>query len=245
MIKKTGAALALTIAMLVCAAPLYAASSWDDLVAGMEQQEETREKGQALIAQLRAEAPVASETQLWNALWTGDAKSRAVNAIALMDKIFPGGDPSRWERVQGFLSNTSYQPRQPAGIDALFVAAASLNSMEGGEWSAAYLLSTFGKSARGRILFVEETPAEIRTVLDSVIAKTGLRGDWSTVRTRGSMPFVPVYRGYISRDGAESRQLQYLDGLGSIANNGRYAWDRNRGYLYQVVENSGFFIPFF
>lgn len=229
----------------VFAAPLYAASqTWDELVAGLVQQEQTAEKGAALLQQLRSEAPAASETQLWNALWVGDVRSRAIAGVALIDKIFPGGDPSKWERVQGFLSSRSYQPRQLAGIDALFVAVASLNSLEDGEWSAAYLLSMFGKSARGRIYFVEEMPAEMRPVLDSVIAKTGLKGDWSTKRTRGKMPFLPIFRGVISRDGAESRQLTYIDGLGSIANNGRYAWDRDRGYIYEVVETSSFFVPF-
>jgi hypothetical protein len=32
--------------------------------------------------------------------------------------------------------------------------------------------------------------------------------------------------------------MQYLDGYGSIAPNGRYAWDRDRGYVYEVMEDN-------
>jgi hypothetical protein len=52
------------------------------------------------------------------------------------------------------------------------------------------------------------------------------------------MPLLPIYRGYITRNGADSRNLQYLDGYGSISSNGRYAWDRDRGYIYEVMEDS-------
>ncbi|MDL2297773.1 hypothetical protein LJC40_01310 [Synergistaceae bacterium OttesenSCG-928-D05] len=243
--KKISLAIALFFCLISFATPLLAAQSWDDLVAGMQQQEDIKQKGAGIVDQLRAQAPVASETQLWNALWVGDTMSRATAGVALMDKIFPGGDPSKWEQVQGFLSNTSYQPRQLAALDGLFVAVASLNAIPNGEWGAAYLLSQFGKSGRGKVYFIEEVPAEFRPVIDSVVSKTGLRGDWSTVRSRGRMPLLPVYRGIISRNGVESRQMQYFDGFGSMANNGRYAWDRDRGYFYQVVEDSSFFIPSF
>jgi len=235
----------LSFCVVFSAGPLFAAQTWDDLVAGLEQQEDIKQKGAGIIEQLRKEAPTASEQQLWNALWTGDVRSRAVAGVALMDKIFLGGDPAKWEEVQGFLSNGSYQPRQLAALDGLFVAVASLNSVPGGEWGAAWLLSQFGRSGRGKVYFIEQMPAELRPVLESVIAKTGLRGDWSVAKTRGKMPLMPVYRGIVTRNTAESRQMQYFDGWGSLANNGRYAWDRDRGYFYQVVEDSSFFMPSF
>jgi hypothetical protein len=34
--------------------------------------------------------------------------------------------------------------------------------------------------------------------------------------------------------------MQYLDGYGSVASNGKYAWDRDRGYVYQIIEDNGF-----
>jgi len=89
-------------------------------------------------------------------------------------------------------------------------------------------------------MFIEEIPEGMDRVLSEVVSSTGLPGDWSIKRTRGKLPVLPLYRGYITRSSADSRNMQYLDGYGSIASNGKYAWDRDRGYVYQIIEDNGF-----
>ena len=86
--------------------------------------------------------------------------------------------------------------------------------------------------------FIDDIPKDLRTVLDDVISKTAMKGDWGSVKIRGKMPLMPLYRGYITRNRADSDNMQYLDGLGSLASNGRYAWDREKGYIYEIIEDS-------
>jgi len=227
--------LAVTIGLF--ATPLFAASDWDTFTAEMEKRSKIKDTGAAIVADMREIAPQGTDIELWNKLWEGGPRWRAAAAVALIDRIFPQGDPSRWEEVSGFASGRSVQPRQLIAIDALFVAVDSLRQMPDGIWGSAYLLQQFGKSGWGKVMFIEEIPYGFDQTLKDVISTTGLTGDWSIKRIRGKMPLLPIYRGYITRNGADSRNLQYLDGYGSIASNGRYAWDRDRGYIYEVVDN--------
>ena len=228
--------LAVTIGLF--ATPLFAASDWDTFTAEMEKRSKIKDTGAAIVDDMREIAPQGTEIELWSKLWVGEPRWRAAAAVALIDRIFPQGDPSRWQEVSGFASGRSVQPRQLIAIDALFVAVDSLSHMPDGIWGSAYLLQQFGKSGWGKVMFIEEIPYGFDQTLKDVISTTGLTGDWSIKRIRGKMPLLPIYRGYITRNGADSRNLQYLDGYGSISSNGRYAWDRDRGYIYEVMEDS-------
>ena len=227
--------LAVTIGLF--ASPFFAASDWDTFTAEMEKRSKIKDTGAAIVADMREIAPQGTDIELWHKLWEGEPRWRAAAAVALIDRIFPQGDPSKWEEVSGFASNRSVQPRQLIAIDALFVAVDSLRQMPDGIWGSAYLLQQFGKSGWGKVMFIEEIPYGFDQTLKDVISTTGLTGDWSIKRIRGKMPLLPIYRGYITRNSADSRNLQYLDGYGSISSNGRYAWDRDRGYIYEVVDN--------
>ena len=132
------------------------------------------------------------------------------------------------------------QPRQLIAMDAFFVAVDSLSRIPDGLWGSAYLLDLFGKSGFGKVMFIEEIPEGMDSLLSEIVSSTGLPGDWSIKRTRGKLPILPVYKGYITRSTADSRNMQYLDGYGSVASNGKYAWDRDRGYVYQIIEDNGF-----
>lgn len=227
---------------LLPVAPVFANVTWEDRFAELEKEQTNKEMirfvGDKFLAELREEAPQGTELDLWKRLWVGVPFDRAAAGAALMYRVFPDGDPGRWEEARGFLSNTSYKPRQLAGMDAFFVTVAALDEVPGGEHAAAFLLNSFSKSARGMIYFIEQLPQGLQVPIASIVAKTSLRGDWSARSVSGSLPLLPVFRGSISRDVAESRRLIYLDGAGRIAGNGYYAWDRNRGYLYRVVEDS-------
>ena len=235
-LKKISAAIMFALIFALSALPASAAEDWDSFVLRMEQREKIKTAGTAVLDELRKSAPQGTEEELWLATRQGDAQARAAAAVALTDRLFPSGDPARWEEVSGFFTNHRVQPRQLAAIDALFSAVTYLRELPNGVWASAYLLDRFGKSAMGRLKFIDDTPAEFRSVIDSVLAETKLMGDWGSTKIRGRLPLLPVYRGYTTRNRAESLNMQYLDGYGSIASNGRYAWDRDRNYLYEVVE---------
>jgi hypothetical protein len=236
--KKILAVIAAALLLAAFAAPVLAASDWNSMVADMQKREKIKETGAAVLQNIRELEPSGSEKELWSMLWSGEPKWRAAAALALVDRMFPGGDPSKWEQVTGFIGKGSRQPRQLAAMDGLFVAVEEMRKLPDGVWGSALLLSQFGRSGMGKVQFIDELPAGMREVLDDVIAQTGLPGDWSSKRVRGRLPLLPVYNGFITRDAADSRQMQYLDGFGSISGNGRYAWDRDRGYIYEVIEES-------
>ena len=228
--------LAVTIGLF--ATPLFAASDWDTFAAEMEKRSKIKDTGAAIVADMLDIAPQGTEMELWDKLWDGEPRWRAAAAVALINRMFPQGDPSKWQEVSGFAPQRSIQPRQLMAMDALFVAVDSLRHIPDGVWGSAYLLSLFGKSGMGKVMFIEEIPEGMDQVLNDVVSVTGLQGDWSVKRTRGKLPILPFYRGYVTRDTADSRNMQYLDGYGSIAPNGRYAWDRDRGYVYEVMEDN-------
>ncbi len=227
----------LTLTVLLFAVPLFAASDWDTFVAEMERRDRIKDTGSAIVSDMLDIAPQGSESELWNKLWEGEPRWRAAAAVALISRIFPEGDPSRWQEVSGFIPQRSVQPRQLIAMDAFFVAVESLRNIPDGIWGAAYLLDLFGRSGMGKVMFIEEIPEGMDKVIGDVVIETGLPGDWSVKKCRGKLPLLPVYRGYISRSSADSRNMQYLDGYGSVAGNGRFAWDRDRGYVYEVVED--------
>lgn len=237
--RKTIIMTALVVSFaLLSVSPVFAAASWGELVADLEKKEMVAQRGGEFLAELRREAPQGTELDLWKKLWVGDARTRAAAGVALMDKVFPGGDPGRWEETSGFVASTSYRPRQLAGLDAFFVTVAALDSINGGEWAAASLLGSFSRSPRGMLYFIERMPDGLQQPISSVVAKTGLRGDWTARSVRRPLPLLPNFGGDIMRDTAEAKRLQYLDGFGRMSGNGYYAWDRDRGYVYRVVENA-------
>lgn len=235
--KKTLAALAAVLLLAVLAVPAFAASDWNEFVADMQKRDKIKETGAAVLQRIRGQEPSGSESELWSRLWSGEASQRAAAGLALTDRMFPDGDPAKWEQVSGFMDRGSFRPRQLAAMDGLFVAISSLRELPDGVWAAASLLSRFGRSAAGRIEFIDELPAGLREVLDDVIAQTGLPGDWSSRKIRGRLPLLPVYKGFVTRNTADDKNMQYLDGYGAVSGNGRYAWDRDRGYIYEVAED--------
>ena len=236
--KKTALTLFLVLASLIFAMPALASSEWDAFAAEQANKEMIKEKGASVLTELRAAAPSGTEEELWKMLFTGDARSRAAAGLALADRIFPDGEPSRWAEVSGFFPHRSVQPRQLAAMDGLFTAVSAMRELPDGVYASALLLGSFGKSAAGRLKFIDDIPKELRTVIDDVISKTKMKGDWSSEKIRGKMPLMPLYRGYITRNRADSSQMQYLDGMGSLAANGRFAWDRDKGYIYEIIEDS-------
>lgn len=229
--------------VIIFATSSFASSRWEQFIEKTLEYEKIEELGKPMIDNLRKDSLQAEEIELWRHLWEGSAQDRVKAGLSLMDRVFPDGDPSRWQEASGFLSNTSRLPRQLAAIDALFVTIDSLNELPEGVWASAYLLNKFGKSTRGRMYFIDDTTPEVRKIVDNVIEKTKLKGDWSSKVIRGKAPFLPRHNGYISTSRAIDKRMIFLNGYGSIAGNGNYSWDRENGYLYEIISQTGVVSP--
>lgn len=238
-------AIAAALFLAVALSTAAFASDWNDFVAKIRQQGSIDKEGRRIIAELRSEAPAGTEMELWRLLWYGYDRPRAAAAISLMDMIFPDGDPSRWQEVSGFITDHSFGPRQLAAMDALFTAVIVMSRNDDLIWGAASLLQRFGDSGMGKVVFIDMMPEGLRAAINRVIAATGLKGDWSHREVIGKLPLLPDFGGYISSDGAISPHMQFIDGAGRIAQNGRLVWDRKTGRILRIIERRMRFPWFF
>ena len=235
--KKILAALLIVLSFATFA---FAADSWDTTVMWAANRVKIAQDGaKVLHAYSNLKAGEKEEFGLWKQLWTTKGAERAKIAMTLVNTMFPDGNPGKWEQVRDLTGPDFRRPRQFMAIDALFAAVQELSANENTIWGAALLLQQFGESAYGKVMFVEETPAEVKAIIDHVIAKTGLGGDWTVKKIRGKLPFLPRYEGKLSHSIAETRRYIYLDNYGCITSFGEYGWDRDKGLLYEIFEDSG------
>ena len=118
MIAKCMLAVFLVLAISLSPAPVFAASAWGTFTAEMEKRSKIKDTGAAVIADMLDIAPQGTEAELWNKLWDGEPRWRAAAAVSLINRVFPQGDPSRWQEVSGFVPQRSVQPRQLMARDA-------------------------------------------------------------------------------------------------------------------------------
>lgn len=236
--------LALALLLLAPAFPAFASGDWDAFVERYQKQENIKVLGRKTIEELRRERPQGSESDLWAMLGSRDARTRAAAGVALVDEMFPDGNPGRWGEIRGFMPRGSALPRQLMAMDGLFAAVIALADLPDGIWAAAYLMGMFGESGLGKVKFIDEIPCELAKALPFIIEKTGLPGDWTIGKVRGRLPLRPRDGGCTTRDRADLRRMEYVDGGGSIASNGSYAWDRDSGIIYRVIDGSDRIIIF-
>jgi len=236
--KKIIAAILVVLAFATVAC---AASDWDSTVLAAANRVRIMQDGAKVLHSFaNLKASEKEEYELWQKLWTTQGAERAKIAMTLVNTFFPDGNPGKWERVGGLFGYGFNQPRQLAAIDALLVAVDELSKNENTIWGAALLMEQFGSSAYGKIMFVEETTPEAKKIIENVVGKTGVTGDWTVKKLRGKMPFLPRYEGKRSHNTAESLGYTYLDNFGSITSGyGEYGWDRDKGLIYQIFEDNG------
>ncbi|MEG1823323.1 MAG: hypothetical protein RRY12_05835 [Cloacibacillus sp.] len=236
--KKINSVIALAmLAAAFFAVQAEAAQSWDQFVQQMEMQQKIKSEGPQYLATIAAQAPAGSDMELWKLSCSApDLATRAAASVALVNRWFPNGDPAQWQQVTGFFPQTSYIPRQIVAVNAIFNAVTALSQMPEGKFAAAYLMTRFGQSSMGRLVFIDTTSAAFRKTLDNLIAETAMTGFWGSSTIEGPYPFVPVYNGSVTMNRAISNNYQFLDGFGGIATMGPYAWDRVHGYVYQIIE---------
>lgn len=208
---------------------------FDKMVESMLFRNSAMESAGPLRARLVSEAPDMDELGLWRMLWTEDERSRCSAAMAIIDRVFPEGDPSRWEEVSGFVMPREI-PRVLIGLDGFYVALTCLPHIENGMGLAGLLLESMASSPRGRYLYIVNPPEEMAPVIEKIAFSIGLVGDWSPLRTWGHLPTASPVRGYIPFDRALSEEMQFLDNWGTPRSNGPYCWDRVKGKIYRIKD---------
>lgn len=224
--------------LILCLIPSVA-WGWQDRYDSLVQSSLNRSQGQALSLslkeELRADPLSGSELELWRLLWKGSSRDRASTALALIEKLYPDGDLSRWEEVKGFIY-PSQTPRSLMAVDGFMVAIGALLDLDGGTFLAGEMLRSFGSSPRAKHLFIDTLPKDMEYVLSDLVVRAGLSGFWVPSELKGSLPLGAPVRDSISQSSAVAKGMQFMDGAGVPANNGPYCWDRLTGKVYQVVD---------
>lgn len=208
---------------------------------------EARDAGMAQAGTLRAEllsrAGEISSIERWRDLvgGQGSAEEQAGNALVLVERLFPGGDPSRWEEVKGFWLPSDV-PLPLAALDAVFYGAKALLSMQDGRapWLARSLVEALASSDRARTVALRTAPAEVRGLLEdlAVQAPPPPVGGWPSGITRGNLPYAHAVSGWITESRATMQGMAFLNASGvPVGGGGIYAWDREHGRVYRVLDS--------
>lgn len=251
LIKNIFLALLLFILFLLSSSTVNAQESYTDILSGYLRSGEMSEAGRELEQNLIARADPFEDKSLWDSLWDVDISTdqRAANALSLINKLYPKGDPSRWDDVSGFW-NPWQVPKSLAAVDGLFVAVISLLDLpeESAHWLARVIMGAFISSSRAKLYFISQCPAEYQEIRQK-FAEMSLRppfGRWPEGSVIGSLPLARPVLGLISENAAGARGYYPLDAYGVPSSSGFFAWDRDGGKLYRITlseENGGFLSP--
>lgn len=238
--KITAILCVLALVACFCGAASAASMDWDTLVTQMEEKEKVYSVGPEFFEKMAEQAPDENEVTLWKLSCSAKLpEERAAASAALVKGLFPEGNPSRWEEVNGFFPTGTYVPRQLVAVNALFNAVMEFMRLEDGKYTAAWLMKEFVKSSRARVIFIDNMPEAFRETLDELLAQVYMGGAWESSKIQGPYPFVPVYGGKCTTTYAIDHHLQFMDGLCGVARStgsGYYGWDREKGYIYRIVD---------
>ncbi len=206
---------------------------WEELVAVYGAREEAGRDATFLRERLLAEAPREEPRRLWEGLGAAEGRERASRALALVEALFPGGDPARWEEVGGFW-NPQEIPLSLVALDAVYEAVLALGDLPdgGAPFLASTLLRRLLQSSGARIHAFLTAPAEYARLVE-ILPAWG--PPWPRGRIEGRLPFARPVRGSIGQDRALREGFTFLDGYGRPSSGlGAYAWDRRGGRLFRV-----------
>jgi len=220
-----------------------AAGTIEDWAAAIEARDAGMARAESLRAELLSRAGEGSPVELWRRMVRGEGSpgALAADALALVDHIFPGGDPSRWEEVRGFWLPADV-PVPLAALDAVFHGAAALLLMEDDRapWLARSLVEALAASERGRTVAFRTAPAEVRALLEELAlqAPPPPVGGWPSGIAKGNLPYAHAVSGWITETRATMQNMTFLNASGvPVGGGGIYAWDRERGRLYRVLDS--------
>lgn len=206
---------------------------------------EARDAGMAQVegfkAELLGEASQVSPRERWRRLVKGEptAREQAAEALALVEELFPDGDPANWDDVKGFWLPADV-PKPLAAFDAVFLGVEALLSMEDprAPWAARWLAERLAVSDRARTAAFRTAPGEVRRMLEALaeVAPPPPTGGWPSGVAKGDLPYARAASGWITEARATMEGMTFLDASGvPKGGTGPYAWDRERGRLYRVV----------
>lgn len=244
---RRGVCLALVVLLLGWAAGAQA-DRFDELAERYSRRAGGREASSALESELKGEAHGGAPLALWRSLFSGDIPPRqgAANALALVETLFPDGDPAQWDGVSGFL-RPSLVPGSLAAADAVVMAARFLLEMEdrSGDALALELMERFIRSSRAKYHFVSTRPRQLDALLREMERRglTPAMGQWPpAMSVTGSLPFASPFRGYVTMNRALLEEMVFMNAAGQLRPHGIYAWNRRRGGVYEVTQDKR---PFF
>lgn len=224
-----------------CAAT--AATTVEEWAAAIEARDAGLARAESLRAELLSRAGESSPIERWRRVVRGEGSPEvlAADALVLVEELFPQGDPSRWEEVKGFWQPTDV-PVPLAALDAVFHGAAALVLMGGDRapWLARSLVEALAASDRARTVAFRTAPAEVRALLEelAVQAPPPPVGGWPSGKALGRLPFAHAVSGWITETRATMQNMTFLNAFGvPVGGGGIYAWDRERGRLYRVLDS--------
>jgi len=222
--------------------------SYEELAALYLAKEEARPEIAELEESLLSMADQAKPIDLWRSIRDEGTPSRlrAANGLALIRLLFPEGDPSQWESVSGFW-HPQMVPKPLAAFDAVYYTSLALLDLEerSAPWLAQRILEDLRSSSRSAHLAIRTAPREYENMIEKLEALTGLPpvGGWPKAEIKGELPFAHPARSVVTYSYAMLREMIFLNSAGQPASGGPYAWDRERGRVYRVVEPAdGFFL---
>ena len=240
--RRIKAWMGIVLLVLAAAAPA-AAGPLEEWAAAIEARDAGMAQAGTLRAELLSRAQEIPAVERWRNLvrGQGSADEQAGNALVLVEKIFPDGDPSRWEEVKGFWLPSDV-PLPLAALDAVFYGAKALLSMQDARapWLARFLVEALASSDRARTVALRTAPAEVRGLLEdlAVQAPPPPVGGWPSGIARGNLPYAHAVRGWITETRAAMEGMTFLNAAGvPVGGAGVYAWDREKGKIYRVLDS--------
>ncbi len=233
----------IVIGLLVLATALpVSAGPLEDWAAAIEARDAGMARAESLRAELLSRARGGTPIDRWRRMVRGEGTPGevAADALVLVEGLFPGGDPSRWEDVKGFWLPADV-PLPLAALDAVFYGAIALLEMpdDRAPWLARGLVESLAASDRARTVAFRTAPAEVRAFLEKLAeqAPPPPVGGWPTGRAVGKLPFAHAVSGWITETRATMQDMTFLNAAGvPVGGRGGYAWDRERGRLYRVLD---------
>ena len=200
------------------------------------------DRASQLVTALKALVPPGqTDQQLWTVLVSpGDPQMRVASGLVLADRLYPQGDLSRWDEVQGWWLPQQIPKSLAAADAALYTAVLAVQLPDpAGPWLSFRLLDSFFDSDGAWAFFGRCPPGPVADLEDTLSAR-GVQpsAGWPPFgAAMGPLPLgVPLY-GDLSADQAVAMNLFFLDGMGCPTQGGGfYAWDRLTGRIYRLRE---------
>lgn len=231
---------AMLIAPCFCS-PATASRTFEELVEIYSRREEARPEAASLENRLLESAWEIDEPGLWHSLkdFNLAPEQRAANGLMLIKALFPGGNTARWEDISG-LWLPGMIPKPLAAFDAVYFTAIALLELDdpGAPWLSQGLFEELRRSSSAALTAIRTAPAEYPGIVEALERSTRMppMGGWPEAVIRGTLPFAHPVRSAVTETYAMMREMQFLNSAGQPASSGPFAWDRDRGRIYRVID---------